>query len=67
MHFANEDALRAKGPATSQPKALPWAGLFAHRWCPLQMRSKVHDRLLTPRSLLGKGAIGSVISVCDPI
>ena len=23
-HFANEDALRAKGPTTSQPRATPW-------------------------------------------
>ena len=84
MHFANENALRAKGPTTTQPRAtpwenrpsrtkpkgrdhvcrpfrarslvnarpraalvprLPWAGLFAHRWRSLQMRSKVHDRL----------------------
>ena len=55
MHFANEDALRANGPVTSQPRATPWenrpsrtkpwAGLLAHRWCWPQMRSKVHDRL----------------------
>ena len=27
------------------PRALPWAGLFAHLWCSFHARSKVHDRL----------------------
>ena len=67
MHFANEDALRAKGPATTQPRAalvprLPWAGLFAHRWRSLQMRSKVHERLsmFTPNGSVANLPVASV-------
>ena len=31
--------------SAGKPRALPWAGMFAHRWCSLLSYPKVHDTL----------------------
>jgi hypothetical protein len=30
----------------SHPRALPWAGLFAHLWCSRRSPGKAHDKAL---------------------
>ena len=36
---------RAGSFSSGIPRALPWAGLFAHLWCSLPPSAQVHDRL----------------------
>jgi len=42
MHFANEDALRARGPTASQPRATPWENR------PSRTKPKGRDQVCPP-------------------